>query len=52
MDVFCEALLWLATYCINFVDEDNTWSILLSLSEHVSYTRSTNTYEHLHEIRT
>ena len=42
----------LATNRINFVDEDDTWSILFRLCEKITHTRCTNTYEHFYKVRT
>ena len=40
----------LTSYCINFINKDNTWCIFLSLLEEIADTGSTNTYEHFHKI--
>ncbi|MNC21704.1 hypothetical protein D3C75_696880 [compost metagenome] len=42
----------LTTHSINFINEDNTWSILLSILEQITYPRSTDTHEHFHKVRT
>ena len=42
----------LATYGIDFIDEDNARCCFLGLFEHVTHTRCTNTDEHFHEVRT
>ena len=41
-----------ATHSIDLVDENNTRSLLLSLLEHVTNTRGTDTDEHFDEVRT
>ena len=41
----------LTTDCIDLVDKDNCWCILFRLSKEVAYTCSTDTNEHLYEIR-
>src|SRR5258706_2094086 len=37
---------------INLIDKDDAWGVLLCGCEEVSYTGSTNTYEHLNEFGT
>jgi hypothetical protein len=39
-----------ATDGVDLIDEDDTWSVLLSLDEEVSNTGRSYTNEHLHEI--
>ena len=42
----------LATYGVDFIDEDDARCRFLGLFEHVTHTRCTDTHEHFHEIRT
>ena len=46
------ARITLVSYSINFIDEDNTWSVFLGLTEEVADTRGTDTDEHFSEFRT
>ena len=41
-----------ATDSIDFIDKDDTWSLCLCLSKRITHTRSSDTNEHLYEIRT
>ena len=47
-----EACAPLTTYCIDFIDEDDTRGILLGLLEEVPYPGGTNTHKHFYEVRT
>ena len=46
-----EALLY-GAYCINFINKDNTWSILFSLFKHISNPRCAYANKHFNKIRT
>src|SRR5258708_7920502 len=41
----------MAAYGINFVDEDNAWSVLLALLEQVTYAACADADEHLNKVR-
>ena len=38
------------SHSVNFVDEDDTWRLLLSLAEQVAHTTGTHAHEHLNEV--
>src|SRR5699024_6626130 len=42
----------LTTHCVNLINKDNTWRVLLRILKQISYTRSTNTNEHFHKVCT
>ena len=48
----CRILATCTTYGINLVDEDDTWSLLLGLTEQVANTTCTYTYKHFDKVRT
>ncbi len=47
-----QACATLAAYGVDFIDEDDARCCLLSLLEHVTHTRCTDTHEHFNEVRT
>ena len=47
-----QACTTLATYRIDFINEDDAWGIFLGLFEHVAHACGTDTHEHFHKVRT
>src|SRR3989338_9760642 len=41
----------LASYCINFIDKDNTWSTFFCFLKKISYAGSSYTHKHFHKFR-
>ena len=46
----CGILSTSTSHSINLIDKDDTWSLLLGLTEKIAHTRSTNADKHLHKI--
>ena len=41
-----------SSHRIDLVNKNDTWQVLLGLGKQITYTRSTDTYKHLHKVRT
>ncbi len=47
-----DACTTLASHCIDFIDEDDAWCVLLGILEQVTYTGCTDPDEHFYEVGT